>query len=93
MMNLKPSTALRNEYQQISTLAKASGEPVIITNKGEADLVVMSVEAYEEREKMLEHRASVLEAEFSRLAGAPTFSVDEVRSRLAEKYAHGKVSG
>ena len=93
MMNLKPSTALRNEYQQISTLAKASGEPVIITNKGEADLVVMSMEAYEEREKMLEHRASVLEAEFSRLAGAPTFSVDEVRSRLAEKYAHGKVSG
>ena len=92
-MNLKPSTALRNEYQQISTLAKASGEPVIITNKGEADLVVMSMEAYEEREKMLEHRASVLEAEFSRLAGAPTFSIDEVRARLAEKYAHGKVSG
>ena len=81
-MNLKPSTALRNEYQQIATLAKASGEPIIITNKGEADLG-------EEREKMLDHRASILEAEFSRLAGAPTLSVEEVRSRLAEKYAHG----
>ena len=34
-MNLKPSTALRNEYQQIATLAKASGEPIFITNKGE----------------------------------------------------------
>ena len=89
MMNLKPSTALRNDYQQIATLAKASGEPVIITNKGEADLIVMSVEAYEEREKMLAHRASVLEAEFSRLSGAPTLSVDEVRNRLAEKYANG----
>lgn len=88
-MNLKPSTALRNDYQQIATLAKASGEPVIITNKGEADLIVMSVEAYEEREKMLAHRASVLEAEFSRLSGAPTLSVDEVRNRLAEKYANG----
>ena len=44
-MNLKPSTALRNEYQQIATLAKASGEPIIITNKGEADLVVQSMEA------------------------------------------------
>lgn len=31
-MNLKPSTALRNEYQQIAALAKASGEPIIITN-------------------------------------------------------------
>ena len=88
-MNLKPSTALRNEYQQSAALAKASGEPIIITNRGEADLVVQSVEAYEEREKMLDHRASILEAEFSRLAGAPTLSVDEVRSRLAEKYAHG----
>ena len=88
-MNLKPSTALRNEYQQVATLAKASGEPIIITNKGEADLIVMSVEAYEEREKMLAHRASILEAEFSRLSGAPALSVDEVRNRLAEKYANG----
>lgn len=85
-MNLKPSTALRNDYQQISTLAKASGEPIIITNKGEADLVVQSVEAYEERAKMLDHRASILEAEFSRLAGGKTFTVDEIRSRLKEKY-------
>lgn len=85
-MNLKPSTALRNEYQQVATLAKASGKPIIITNKGEADLVLLSVEAYEEREKMLDHRASILEAEFSRLAGAPTYSVEEVRSRLKEKY-------
>lgn len=85
-MNLKPSTALRNEYQQVATLAKASGEPIIITNRGEADLVLLSVEAYEEREKMLDHRASILEAEFSRLAGAATYSVEEVRSRLKEKY-------
>ena len=42
-MNLKPSTALRNDYQQISTLAKASGEPIIITNKGEADLVIQAL--------------------------------------------------
>lgn len=85
-MKLKPSTVLRNDYQQISTLAKASGEPIIITNKGEADLVIQSVEAYEEREKMLDHRASILEAEFSRLSGAETFTVNEIRSRLKEKY-------
>lgn len=87
-MNLKPSTALRNEYQQVATLAKASGEPIIITNKGEADLVVLSVEAFEEREKMLNHRASILEAEFSRLSGMPALSVDEVRTRLKEKYTN-----
>lgn len=87
-MNLKPSTALRNAYPEISKLAHASGEPIFITNKGEADVVVLSMEAFEEREKMLEHRASVLEAEFSRLAGAPTFTPDEIRARLKDKYQH-----
>ena len=49
-MQIKASTALRNEYPKISELAHASGEPVFITNKGEADLVVLSIEAFEERE-------------------------------------------
>ena len=34
-MQIRPSSALRNEYTQISELAKASGEPIFITNKGE----------------------------------------------------------
>ena len=50
--------------------------------------MVQSIDAYEAREKMLEHRASVLEAEFSRLSGEPTYSVEEVRAKLKEKYRH-----
>ncbi len=88
-MNIRPSTSLRNEYLQISALAKASGEPIYITNKGEADGVFMSVEAFEQREKMLAHRASILEAELARLSGSPTFSVQDVRARLKEKYRNG----
>ena len=85
-MMIKPSTALRNEYPQISALAKNSGEPICITNKGVVDGVFMSVEAFEQREKLLDHRASILEAEFSRLAGGRACSIDEVRARLKEKY-------
>ena len=88
-MTIRLSTALRNEYLQISAMAKASGEPIYITNKGEADGVFMSVEAFEQREKMLAHRASILEAELARLAGSPTYSQDEVRARLKEKYRNG----
>lgn len=83
-MTIKPSTALRNEYLQISLLAKETGEPIFITNKGEADGVFMSVEAYEEREKMLAHRASVLAAEAKRLAGGPTYTVEEVDAHVKE---------
>lgn len=89
-MNLKPSTALRNDYPQVAALAKESGQPIVITNKGEADLVVMSVDAYERRERELEHRASILEAEFSRVRRAHP-ELEEVRARLEEKYTHGQV--
>ncbi len=46
----------------------------------------MSVDAFENREQVLKHRAAILEAEFSRLSGEPTYSVDEVRKMLKEKY-------
>lgn len=86
-MIIKPSTGLRNEYTQISELAKVSGEPIYITNKGEADIVVLSMDAYEEREKMFRHRDLIYEAEFSRLSGTPTFSSDDIRIELEKLYA------
>ena len=36
-MQIRPSSALRNDYNAISELAKKTGEPVFITNKGEGD--------------------------------------------------------
>jgi prevent-host-death family protein len=87
-MQIKSSTALRNDYEMISNLAHQTAEPIYITKNGEGDLVVMSIDAFEQREKMLEHRAKVLEAEFSRLSGEPTSTVEEVRKRLKEKYSH-----
>ena len=48
----------------------------------------MNIEAYEEREKMLAHRAGILAAETERLAGAPTYTIDDVRAKLKEKYSH-----
>ena len=85
-MQIKSSTILRNNYGEVSSLAHQTQEPIFITKNGDGDIVVMSVDAYEAREKMLDHRASVLEAEFARLSGAAAYSVDEVRSRLKEKY-------
>ena len=83
-MTIRPSTALRNEYFQISLLARESGEPIFITNKGEADGVYMSIEAYEEREKMLTHRAGILAAEAARLAGTPAYTQDDMDARVEE---------
>lgn len=81
-MNIIPSKTLRNDYASVSAAAHASGEPILVTKNGEGDLVVMSQEAYDRRERMLDERAKVLEAEAHRIAGARTFSVDECRDML-----------
>ena len=81
-MKIRPSSALRNEYTQISLLAKESGEPIFITNKGEDDGVFMSMEAYEEREKMFRHRDQIYAAELSRLNGEKTYTADEMHKRM-----------
>ena len=90
-MQIKSSTSLRNNYVGISSLAHQTQEPIFITKNGEGDLVVMSVEAFEERDKVLKHREAVLEAELSRLSGEATFSIEEMKIRLNEIYSSARV--
>ena len=87
-MHITSSTALRNDYNAVSALAHETAEPVFITKNGEGDIVVLSIAAYEQRERMLDERAKVLEAEAQRIAGAKTYSTDEVRAMLDGIYSH-----
>ncbi len=61
-MLIKASAALRNDYATISALVKETKEPIYITKNGEGDLVLMSIDAFEKREQMLQLRARVLQA-------------------------------
>lgn len=47
MPNIRPSSELRNNYNEISAFCHQYGEPVYITKNGTGDLAVMSIEAYE----------------------------------------------
>ena len=60
-------------------------EPIYITKNGEGDLVLMSIEAFEKREQLLELRARVLQAEQERLDGENGKSISEVRSILRNR--------
>jgi len=78
-------------YNAISSLAHEVEEPIYITENGEGDLVVMSIEAFEKREQVLRLRSKITMAERSRLDGERTVSLDEARKRLEEIYNNEEV--
>lgn len=47
MPNIRPSSDLRNNYNEISEFCHSYSEPVFITKNGQGDLAVMSIDAYE----------------------------------------------
>ena len=77
-MNIKPSAAIRRNYNEISALCKSTREPVFLTKNGEGDLVVMDIATYSQRESMLRLREQLVTVEEDRLRGKKGFSIGEV---------------
>ena len=44
---IRPSSDLRNNYNEISTICHKTKKPVYITKNGTGDLAIMSIELYE----------------------------------------------
>lgn len=47
MPSIRPSSDLRNKYNEISEFCHKYSEPVFITKNGQGDLAVMSIETFE----------------------------------------------
>jgi prevent-host-death family protein len=47
MPSIRPSSDLRNKYNEISEFCHKYTEPVYITKNGQGDLAVMSIETFE----------------------------------------------
>ena len=85
-MRIKPSTAIRQDYTGFSQLCHSIDEPVVLTRNGEADLVVMSYEAFERAEARVRLQERLLVAERQIAAGEPLLDVatvfDRIRGRI-----------
>ena len=53
LINIRPSAAIRQNYNKIADICREAEEPVFLTKNSEGDLVVMDIETYNRREKML----------------------------------------
>ena len=80
-MHICSSTALRNDYNSIAQTAKETN--------GEGDTVLMSLDAFERREQMLNLRERLLVAERERIAGQ-MISLETVEETLRGKLYGGK---
>ena len=92
-MNIRPSAAIRQNYNEIADMCRKTEEPVFLTKNGEGDLVVMDIGTYNLREKMLKLREELLAVEEDRMRGSKGYSVEEVtammRNAIREAEGHG----
>lgn len=92
-MNIRPSAAIRQNYNEIADMCRKTAEPIFLTKNGEGDLVVMDIETYNRREKMLKLREELLAVKEDRIHGSKGYSVSEVaslmRDAIREATEHG----
>lgn len=81
-MEIIASTLLRNKYNEISKKCKKTNEPIFLTKNGEGDLVLMSIEAYEKKERFLKLKEELLDIEYKRLNGIKDYSLEESKKEI-----------
>ena len=84
MPNIRPSSDLRNKYNEISEFCHRYNEPVYITKNGTGDLAVMSIEAYEKLAGLFELYKLLDDGE-SAIEKGNVKSADEVFKGIEER--------
>lgn len=85
MPQIRPITDLRNTTE-ISELCHAKHEPLFITKNGYGDLVVMSIEAYEEMVDIARIDTAISEAEKEYSADGVLLDAKEAIASLRRKH-------
>jgi len=88
MPQIRPITDLRNT-NEISDVCHARREPLFITKNGYGDLVVMSIEAYEDLVETAAIDRAIGEAEAEYAADGKLYDAKEALSSLRRKHFGG----
>ena len=85
MPQIRPITDLRNT-NEISDICHAKREPVFITKNGYGDLVVMSIEAYEEMVGSMAMKSAIYDTEMEFALSGETHEARSALKQLRRKH-------
>jgi len=88
MPHIRPVSDLRNNFADISKIVHETSEPVFLTKNGYGDMVVMSIEAYEQKQFESEIYFKLKEAELESKATDKRYSHKEVFDNLRKELAN-----
>ena len=77
-MKVYPSSSMKEHYNEIVNVCRKSQEPVFLTENGEVNLVIMDIETFKRKEKMLDLREQLLSVEEERMVGSKQYTIDEL---------------
>lgn len=87
--HIKSISYLKSHAAQIAESLDMNGTPFIITQNGEASMVVEGIKQYQDKENLIAMLKLVAMGEKDRVAGQGQ-SVEQVRALLAQKRAEHK---
>ena len=82
MKKIRPISDLRNNFAEVSREVHEHNEPIFFTKNGYGDMVVMSMEAYENLQFESEIYYKLLEAEREAEMSDVRYSMEEVMSAV-----------
>lgn len=90
MPNIKSSTDLRNNYNEISTFCNEKNEPIFVTKNGRGDLVVMSIDLFNKLMGKYELYQLIEQSEFD-FENDRTLTFNESIKSLREDLENGRL--
>jgi len=80
--NIRPISDLRNKFGAISRAVHETNEPVYLTKNGKGDMVVMSLETYEQNLFEAEIYSKLKEAEYQAASVKKRYTHEETMNEL-----------
>ena len=82
-MIIKPSAAIRNNYRKVADYCIETGQPIFLTNNGEGELVVMSIQAWNEERQRIQVEEALMKIESEEKRGIARYTpVEKVFSEI-----------